>query len=119
MTVVMGVTGCLPVANAAVGVEVALGQLLLERVFGYLRLVDLDAQAGSGARADEAAIAFDGEGLRDDVLAPGHVGVDGLADDVGGGREAELQAGGGADRSLRVVRRERNAVGLRHRGDAA
>ena len=61
---------------------------------------------------------LDGEAFLDDVLPPGHVVVDRFADDVARLREAELQRRGRADRALRIVRRERDAMRLGQGGDA-
>ena len=68
---------------------------------------------------DDAAFRLDGEAFLHHVLPPGHVVVHGLADDVAGLREAELQRGRGADGPLRIVRRERDAMRVREGGDAA
>jgi hypothetical protein len=104
--------------NAAVGVERALRQLLLEGVLRDLLLVELDPQPRLRVGADDAPGALGDEALADDVLAPGHVAVDRLADHVARLREAELERGRRADGTLRVVGRERDAVRLGERGDA-
>src|SRR5687768_11990592 len=109
----------LPVADRPVRVEAALQQLLLEGVLFDFVLVDLDTQPRFVARPDDPALLLDREALADDLLPPGDVQVHALADDVAGGREAQLQARRGADRALRVVRRERDAVRVAQRGDAA
>src|SRR5688572_26626657 len=80
----------LPVADGAVRVEAALQQLLLKRVFSHFGLVDLDAQTWPGAGPHQAPVALDDEALGDHVLAPGHVLVHRLADDVRRRGEAQL-----------------------------
>src|SRR5258708_5824021 len=72
-----------PVADAAVGVEGALRYLLLERVLGDFGLVDLDAEAGRAAGANEATLLLDGEAFGADILPPGDVQMDALANNVG------------------------------------
>src|SRR5690242_12008123 len=72
----------LPIPYAAVLIEHALRQLLLEWMLGDLCLVDFDAQARAAARTNDAALLLDGEAFLDHIAAPGHVGVNGLADDV-------------------------------------
>ena len=72
----------LPVADASVGVEDPLRQLRLERVLGDDVEVDLDPEARPVGRPGEHALRVDRVGLARDLVAPGHVGGDGLADDV-------------------------------------
>src|SRR5688572_1667558 len=78
-----------PVADAAVGIERALEDFLLERVLADLVLVELDAEAGFVAGAHEAAFRFHRKALGHDVPAPRDVLMDRLADDVTGRGEAE------------------------------
>ena len=80
----------LPVSHASITIEDALGQLLLERMFFYFSLIDRDAEAGAGIRANESALFFNGEAFLNDILPPGHVLVNRLADDVTGLRETKL-----------------------------
>src|SRR5207249_5757942 len=75
--------------------------------FGF---VDFNAESRAVARADEPACFLDGIAFADDVAAPWDVGVDGFADDVARRREAEFQGRGGADRALRIVRGDGNAM---------
>ena len=44
-----------PIPHAAVRIERALQQFLLERVLLHFRFVDLDAEAGPGVGPDDAA----------------------------------------------------------------
>ena len=85
-------------------------QFLLERVPLHGGLVDLNAESRARVGADDAAFGFDCEAFRHDLIAPRHVVVDGLADEIARLREPELQRGGGTDRSLRVVRCQRNPM---------
>ena len=65
LTVVIGGTPAVaqtsPIRHRAVGVETPAEDFLLERVLPHLGFVDLDAEAGFGARAHDLALGLDGE----------------------------------------------------------
>src|SRR6185503_16459147 len=104
-------------ACAAILVEDALRDLLLEWMFFYRFLIDADAEAGTRVWLHQAALWFDSKSFLHHVLTPWHVVVDSLADDVARLREAEFQRGRGAHRPLRIVWRQRDAVRVRQCGD--
>ncbi len=60
---------------------------------------------------------FNREAFAHDVISPRHVAVHGFADDVARLREAELQRRRRADRTLRIVRCQRDAMRIGQRGD--
>jgi len=93
----------LPVADAAVRIEHSLRQFLLERVFRDGGFVDRNAQARASIWLHQSAFRFDREALVDDVVSPGNIVVNGLADDVSRLRKTEFQRRGRADRALRIV----------------
>ena len=108
-----------PVADAAVAIEHALQQLLLERMLLHFGLVDRRCPGRAACSAARCGpVCSTVKPSCDHVLPPRHVGVDRFADDVARLREAELQRGRGADRPLRIVRGEGDAMGLGQRGDA-
>jgi hypothetical protein len=80
-----------PIAHTAVLVECAEQLLLLEGMLAHFSLVDLDAQAGLGAGADGPSLIVNDEAFGDDVVPPGDVGVDVLANDLAGLGKAKLQ----------------------------
>src|SRR4051794_6801142 len=101
-----GASWASPVSHAAVRVEHALRQFLLERMLLHFRFVNRDAKSWPRVGADKASLGFDDEPLFDHVLPPRHVGMHGFADDIARLREAELETGGGAYRALRIVGRQ-------------
>src|SRR5438876_746469 len=64
----------LPISHAAVGIEDALGQLLLERMLLDLGLVDRDTQSWFRIGPHNPPGAFHGEPFLDDILPPGDIG---------------------------------------------
>src|SRR5438552_7750252 len=63
----------LPIPHAAVAIEHALRQLLLERVLLDFRFVDVDPQARPRAGTNDAPLFFDREALINNVIAPRNV----------------------------------------------
>src|SRR5688500_4735694 len=81
--------------------------------------VDFDTESGARTGAHEAAFLLDFEAFADDIPTPRHVAVHGFADDIRRRREAELQGSGSTHGALRVVWRERHAIGFGHRRNTA
>src|SRR3954469_19838277 len=107
----------LPVPDAAIGIEGPLKKFLLKGVLPDFGFVDLDPESRSGRRPHRARLPIDLESFADDVVPPGHVRVDRLANHVGGRREPQLQRRGRADRALGVMGSQRHPVGFREGGD--
>ena len=79
----------------------------------HLGFIDRDAQTGPGVGPNDAPLFLDREPFLNDILPPRHIGVNGLADDIARLRKTELQRRGGADRALRIVGRQRDAMCFR------
>src|SRR3989442_15758094 len=71
-----------PIPHASVFVKCPLQNLLLKWVLLHFLLVDLEAQAGAVARANEASSLLDGETFRPHLPTPGAVLVHALAEEV-------------------------------------
>ena len=108
---------CSPVTHRAVLIEDPLRQLLLKWMLRDGSFIDLDAKAGFLAGRHCARLAIDGMEVAYDLGAPRHIFTDGFADRVIGLRKAELERCRSADRSLRIVGRQGDAIGLRQSCD--
>ena len=91
----------------------------LEWVLGNLGFVDLNPQSRRGSGAHQPPFRLDRERFGANVLAPRHIVLHRLADNVTGRCKPELKRRRCGNGSLRVVRRDGDPVRLGKRGDTA
>src|SRR6266853_4659641 len=109
----------LPVTHGTIGVKHPLQQLLFEGMFRDGALVHFYSKPWARGGTDGSAHRVQRMRVDHYLVAPFDVLAHGLADDEIRLREAELEGSRSADRPLRVVRRERDAVGFSERANLA